>query len=60
MPTRWQQIEDLFHEALEFPAEGRAAFLEAACGRDTELRREVESLLCNDEAGRNLQVRVSS
>ena len=41
-PSRWQQIEDLYHAALECEPSGRAAFLARA---DPELRREVESLL---------------
>ena len=42
---RWRQIEDLFHQASRRDPENRAAFLERACGTDSELRREVESLL---------------
>ena len=42
---RWRQIEDLFHEASRRDPENRAAFLERACGTDSDLRREVESLL---------------
>jgi serine/threonine protein kinase/tetratricopeptide (TPR) repeat protein len=37
--------ESLFHEALAKPAGERAAFLDAACGGDAELRRRVEVLL---------------
>ncbi len=48
-PERWRQIEDLYHSALERGIEGRAEFLDAACGSDQELRREVESLLAHDE-----------
>src|SRR5437588_11129105 len=44
-PDRWQQIEELYHAALERPAESRADFLRAACGDDEDLYREVESLL---------------
>jgi serine/threonine protein kinase/Tfp pilus assembly protein PilF len=40
-----KQIETLFHEALEIKAEDRAAYLSAACGGDSNLLREVESLL---------------
>jgi len=42
---RWQRVEELFEAAAERGPEERAAFLEAACGADDELRREVESLL---------------
>jgi serine/threonine protein kinase len=41
-PSRWQQIEELYHAALEREAGERAAFLARA---DPELRGEVESLL---------------
>ena len=44
-PERWAQIDQLLEQALERPASERAAFLAAACGADTGLRREVESLL---------------
>ncbi len=42
--NRWLRIESLFYAALELQ-DGRAAFLDEACGGDDELRREVESLL---------------
>ena len=45
---RWKQIEDLFYVSLELPSESRSAFLDECCGTDTELRREVESLLDSD------------
>ena len=48
-PERWQQIETLFHTALELNVRERAAFLEEACGNDESLRREVESLLGQKE-----------
>jgi serine/threonine protein kinase len=41
-PARWQQIEELYHAALECEPGERAAFLART---DPELRREVESLL---------------
>jgi Tol biopolymer transport system component len=44
-PERMQQIEALFHAALERHAAERSAFLAAACGTDEALRRDVESLL---------------
>jgi len=48
-PERWEQIERLYHDALELPPDGRAAFIDEACGDDQDLRREVESLLDCDE-----------
>jgi serine/threonine protein kinase/Tol biopolymer transport system component len=44
-PSRWQQIERLFHDALERPLEERAAFLDRSCAGDESLRREVNALL---------------
>jgi serine/threonine protein kinase len=48
-PERWQQIEKLFHSALEREPAERAAFLIRACGGDESLRRAVESLLAHHE-----------
>ena len=45
--NRWQQIESLFQEALRHPVAERNAWLREACGTDTELHREVASLLAN-------------
>src|SRR6266568_3916440 len=45
MADRWHQAEDLYHAALERPANQRAAFLLEATGGDDALRQEVESLL---------------
>jgi len=42
---RWAQIRQIFDAALERPAQDRAAYLQVACARDDELRREVENLL---------------
>jgi serine/threonine protein kinase len=42
---RWRLIEKLYHQAIECAENDRAAFLEKACAGDTELRRELESLL---------------
>ncbi len=46
---RWQEIESLYHSARERSAEERRAYLESACPGDETLRREVESLLANDD-----------
>lgn len=43
--SRWQRIEELFHDALEREASTRGAFLREVCDGDPELRREVESLV---------------
>ena len=46
-PERWQQVEELYHEALAREPEGRGTFLRQACGDDADLRSEVESLLAH-------------
>ncbi len=48
-PERWRQIGRLYHAALELANEERTAFLKEACAGDDDLRREVESLLDQEE-----------
>src|SRR5215475_758036 len=48
-PELWRQAEELFHAALKRSAEERRAFLDSACGQDTELRRHVELLVSAEE-----------
>jgi serine/threonine protein kinase/tetratricopeptide (TPR) repeat protein len=48
-PEQWQQVEQLYHAALELPADERAKFIAAACADDAALRREIETLLACDE-----------
>jgi Tol biopolymer transport system component len=43
--ARWHRVRDLFARAVEREPEGRAAFLDDACGEDRGLRAEVEELL---------------
>ncbi|MEZ4417095.1 MAG: serine/threonine-protein kinase [Gemmatimonadota bacterium] len=56
-PERWAQVEALFQEAADLPADQRASFLQERCP-DPELRREVESLL--QAAGSQLTDAVAS
>ena len=42
---RWRRIEELFYAALEQDPQSAPEFLEQACGSDTGLLREVQSLL---------------
>jgi len=44
-PRDWLAIKSIFMEAIELGADERDAFLARACGKDTFLRTEVESLL---------------
>ena len=46
---RWQQLQELFNEAVDLPRAERAAFLDKACGDDETLRREAKSLIMADE-----------
>ena len=44
-PERWQDVERIYHSALQCDGSQRSLFLEQACGQDQSLRVEVESLL---------------
>ena len=46
---RWQQVEELVHATLEREPGEWAAFLDAACGGDSQLRAEVESFLAYEQ-----------
>lgn len=48
-PERWQQVKNVFHQALELTPAERSSFLDRACSTDHSLRREVESLLSSDQ-----------
>ncbi len=44
-PERWRKIEEVYHAAVGVSGDERAAYLKEACADDSDLRREVESLL---------------
>ncbi|HJU93566.1 MAG TPA: protein kinase [Pyrinomonadaceae bacterium] len=46
---RWQDLDRLFHSALERPPEERARFLAEACGSDEAVRQKVEALIAAHE-----------
>src|SRR5215510_3257744 len=46
---KWQQVQELFHAALERDAAERSIFLDQACGDDESLRREVGWLISAHE-----------
>jgi serine/threonine protein kinase len=48
-PELWRRAEELFHAALEQLPVDRRAFLDSACGQDTELRRHVDLLVSAEE-----------
>ncbi len=52
--NRWQQIEAIFHEALDRPLEERNAFVRESCGGDDALYKEVMALLDADLAPHSL------
>src|SRR5215510_360729 len=54
--ARWEQIERLYHAALERGPDARDAFLDEACAGDESLRGAVESLLqCDAHADRFME-----
>jgi eukaryotic-like serine/threonine-protein kinase len=49
---RWERTKQILEDGLKLAPEKRAAFLDSACNGDSELRREVESLIAShEEAG---------
>ena len=44
-PERWQQIRGIYEQASALDVNDRVQFLNRTCASDSELRREVESLL---------------
>ena len=49
-PERWARAAELYESALAVAPDARAAFLAQACRDDSGLRREVESLLAQEQA----------
>jgi serine/threonine protein kinase len=47
-PERWQRVKEIFDHAVEGEPALRSALIREACGSDSELRQEVESLLASD------------
>jgi len=48
-PERWRRLEALFYGALELKPDERAQFLDQRCGGDSDLQKEVETLLDSAE-----------
>jgi eukaryotic-like serine/threonine-protein kinase len=48
-PDRWSRVAELYDAAATLPKDQRAAFLSSACGGDTVLRAEVESLIAQED-----------
>ena len=49
-PQRFDRIREIYHAALDQPADRRAAFVEQVCSGDSALQHEVQSLLMAGEA----------
>jgi Tol biopolymer transport system component/predicted Ser/Thr protein kinase len=50
-PERYREVGRIFRAAAEIPPDGRAAFLDSACGEDNALRQDVEFLFVHDVQG---------
>src|SRR5688572_28759925 len=48
-PERWQDIQNLYHGAVEREPSERSLFLDKPCAGDEALRAEVESLLAHHQ-----------
>ena len=49
-PEGWRRVGELFHQALEVAPEDRTAWVGRICAGDSELQRELASLLESDRA----------
>ena len=45
----WQQVWEIFEQAIARPPDERPVFLDEACGDDSQLRRAVEGMLAADQ-----------
>src|SRR5687768_8204386 len=48
---QWQQVQELFHSALEREPRDRFVFLDEACGGNEALRKEIAQLISAHETG---------
>ena len=48
-PDRWQCVQEVLADAIDWPAPPRGALLDVRCAADPSLRQEVESLLVAHE-----------
>jgi len=49
--ARWEQVQQIFHGALELEPPARERFIASACGGDTGLQAEVIALIDDDRSG---------
>src|SRR5687768_10060067 len=52
---RWHEIKDILYKALEMEPAERSSFLDKVCGKDNELRQEIESLIAAHGAAERLE-----
>jgi len=52
-PCQYEQMRTIFLAARDLAPAERRAYLDAACGADTAMRREIESLLADAAAGQS-------
>src|SRR4051812_15723034 len=52
--ARWDQIQTLFHQAVDLPATERLDFLASACNGDASLREEVLAMIEEDAHGSSI------
>ena len=53
----WQRVEEIFHLALDMPADARADFVHARCGGDAAVEREGLATLAGYEAQDRIGIR---
>src|SRR5262249_17153154 len=53
-PTRWRQIQDLFHQAVALPSSEQRSFLDTVCRNRPEIADEVLGMLEEDASGASL------
>ena len=60
-PERWEQVEEIFNDALDRPIDERGAFLTEVCGDDLSLRHQIEYLIdCYEQAGAFIEAPAAS
>ncbi len=48
--VQWQRVKEIFECVVDLDASQREAYLQSHCGADTNLRQQVERMLCADAA----------
>jgi serine/threonine-protein kinase len=49
--ARWRRVSEIFDRIVDAPVGDRAALLEGFCGQESDIRRDVETLLAADVLG---------